>query len=758
MSEELSVPTAAHMKPRSNPLPEPKRWENVVINVPPGDAEDEFDIASAKRPVFYEPGEAPKINFLHGEPDMLGEVTNCFEEPGILYRIVDKKTKTWAFYNDSLIFEIHVNCTFGKHSKLEALDNTTIKTNEEGQFVADLVVYPCETERFVSGYINGFTSKLRASPLSDTYFEDRCERSYAAQIKPEIEAIQKVAGDETDAEAILKICLEKDLKFVDLSFPPVQSSIAPSSSRAFKKVTWARPTQYVDPSLRHQIRLFRNPIDPKEINQGDLGDVWLMCAVATFGEDTTAIINMFRSPMGADQARRERAIGAYRVNFNKNGLWRSVIVDDYLPVVATSPKFAHSNDICELWPSILEKAFAKLHNGYSSIQSGDPVHALSDMSGFPSMRFDKSFEKAKEEGGHELFKKWVEWKNAGYQIMVTTPGYGPALNVGNSKPAQESAEKAEQSELLAGTGLVTGHAYTVFDAHDLSEEGHRVVKIRNNWPNGETWTGDWSPTSELWEKHPEFAQKVNFDPEDKTSMWMSWESALKYFIGGGVLFKQKNSFDYRIPLTFADCRPGVIFEVRVNTPTKLCLSLSNMDYRCIIRDPSIRPEYPPLMISVAKKCTDRDVYNVILNSCSDTTNPSADSWIFLEAREVSMIVNLEPEGSPYLIIPRMMDTDNTDGYVQRNDPNLVNRYQSIFPDAFTPACEVPVVFGIHSEQAFSGVGERGIIFRKLNGGNPVFENFPKFHIEDISDIENIRFQSKLPAKGYAKDKNGYYAF
>lgn len=746
------------MKQRRNPLPEPKRWENVGITPPPGDDDDEFNIATAKRPIFYDPGEAPKFNFLHGEPDMHGEVTNCFDESGLLYRIVDKKSKTWAFYNDSLNFEIHVNCTFGKHSKLEALDNTKLTTNEEGQYIAEIVVYPCETELFVSGFVNGFTSKLRASPLSDAYYSERSERSYNNQIRGEIEAIQKIAGDETDPEAILKICLANDLKFVDLSFPPVQESVDKGSGKAFKQIIWARPTQYVDPNLRHQIRLFRNPINPKEIEQGDLGDLWLMCAIATFAEDSTAIINMFRNPKGAEQARKEREVGAYRVTFNKNGLWRSVIVDDYLPVVGNTPKFVHSSDPCELWPAILQKAFAKLHTGYSVIQSGDPIHALADMSGFPSMRFDDTFSEAVASGSSELFKKWVDWKAAGYQIVVTTAGKGPAITVGKTKSSTDGAEQAEQYSVLAGTGLVTGHAYTVLAAEDFPEEGFQLVKIRNYWPNEIEWTGMWSATSQLWEENPNVAKKVKFDPNDTSCMWMSWESALKFFNGGGVIFMQKFSYDYRVPLTFADCRPGVVFEVRVSTPTRLFFTLFNVDHRGVIRQSNSRYEYPPLMISIAKKCVDRDIYGVILNSCASTTEPSEDLWTFLQSRDVSMVTELEQEGSPYLIIPRMMESESTENYIQLNGADLINRYQSIFPDAPNPDSEVSVVLGIHSDQPFSGVGERGVIFRKLSSGNSVFENFPKFPIDDIADIESIRFQSKEPTKGYAKEKNGYYLF
>eukprot|EP00796_Vickermania_ingenoplastis_P009077 gene9077-6370_t len=627
-----------------------------------------------------------------------------------------------------------------------------------GEFVAEVVVYPCETELFVSGFVNGFTSKLRASPLKDAYYQEHSDRQYQNQIKGEIDAIKAIAGDETDSEAILKICIDNNLPFVDLAFPPVQASVDKGATKPFKQMTWARPTQYLDPALRHQVRLFRNPINPAEINQGELGDLWLMCAIATYAEDSTAIINMFRNPKGADQGKKERSIGAYRVTFNKNGVWRNVIVDDYLPVVASTPKFAHSNDCCELWPSILEKAFAKLHQSYAAIQSGDPMHALSDMSGYPAMRFDESFAEASGSGSKDIFKNWVAWKAAGYQIMVTTPGKAPAITPG-SRNVPDFSEDPELEHMMAGTGLLPGHAYTVLAAHEFPEENYRIVKIRNPWVYGEEWKGDWSPSSKLWEDNKEIADNVKYDPKDTSCVWMPWESVLKYFNGGGVLFKESHTYDYRIPFTFADARPGAVFEIRVPEPTTVCFSLANLDHRGRANSSSHKHEYPPLMMSLATKCEDReDVYRIVLNSSADTTRPTGEKWVFLQSREVSMICDLDPAKSPYILIPRMMESENNDNQQEYTQDELINKYQQIFKEAPNPEVEIPVVLGIHTEKPFNGVGERSVVFRKLGGVNSVFENFPKFPTDDIADIESIRFQTKEPSKGYAKEKTGYYIF
>ena len=46
-------------------------------------------------------------------------------------------------------------------------------------------------------------------------------------------------------------------------------------------------------------------------------------------------------------------------------------------------------------------------------------------------------------------------------------------------------------------GILPHHAYSVSIVKELEEEGIRLIKVRN--PHGkQIWTGDWCPTSNLW--------------------------------------------------------------------------------------------------------------------------------------------------------------------------------------------------------------------------------------------------------------------
>ena len=92
------------------------------------------------------------------------------------------------------------------------------------------------------------------------------------------------------------------------------------------------------------------------------------------------------------------------VTFFKNGDLHEIIVDDWLPMTfeydsngkeVDIPAFVRGGaDRLEMWPCILEKAYAKLYGSYNAIGCGGKVHlALSDIveNGFPEEMVLKSF-------------------------------------------------------------------------------------------------------------------------------------------------------------------------------------------------------------------------------------------------------------------------------------------------------------------------------------------------------------------------------
>jgi hypothetical protein len=75
------------------------------------------------------------------------------------------------------------------------------------------------------------------------------------------------------------------------------------------------------------------------------------------------------------------------LKFHKAGEFQYIIVDDWIPYNNMGqPAFTRGgDDSLEMWPAILEKAYAKLYGSYTNIEAGKVHLALADMvdNGFP---------------------------------------------------------------------------------------------------------------------------------------------------------------------------------------------------------------------------------------------------------------------------------------------------------------------------------------------------------------------------------------
>lgn len=81
--------------------------------------------------------------------------------------------------------------------------------------------------------------------------------------------------------------------------------------------------------------------------------------------------------------------GCYLVVFYINGIETFVMIDDWLPTKFGKPAFGCSKKD-ELWVSLLEKAWAKLHGSYGLTEGGLPTMASSHLCGVPSFDVEHS--------------------------------------------------------------------------------------------------------------------------------------------------------------------------------------------------------------------------------------------------------------------------------------------------------------------------------------------------------------------------------
>jgi len=165
--------------------------------------------------------------------------------------------------------------------------------------------------------------------------------------------------------------------WVDPEFPPELSSLidpevdTDASLAKYEQFEWKRVGEiYDEPSI------FCDGIEPNDIQQGALGDCYFLAVLSSMAEDPEDIKALFETKEINDA-------GIYLMFFFINGVKTPVIVDDHLPSRHGRPAFASSQD-GEVWVSLLEKAWAKLHGTYARTEGGLPCFANSHLTGVPT--------------------------------------------------------------------------------------------------------------------------------------------------------------------------------------------------------------------------------------------------------------------------------------------------------------------------------------------------------------------------------------
>ncbi|NXD01391.1 CAN9 protein, partial [Certhia familiaris] len=271
-------------------------------------------------------------------------------------------------------------------------------------------------------------------------------------------------------EQLKQECLRRGVLFEDSDFPACNSSLFFSENPPIPFV-WKRPGDIVkDP------KFILGGATRTDICQGDLGDCWLLAAIAslTLNEKTLARVVPLDQNFGPGYA------GIFHFQFWQHNEWLDVVIDDRLPTFNGRLVFLHSAELNEFWSALLEKAYAKLNGSYESLKGGSTIEAMEDFTGGIGEMYDV---KAAPDNFYEILEKALK----------------RCSMVGCSIDTSSAAE----SEARTPSGLVKGHAYSVTGIEEVSYRGQQVqlIRIRNPWGQVE-WNGPWSDKIDTAAGHP----------------------------------------------------------------------------------------------------------------------------------------------------------------------------------------------------------------------------------------------------------------
>jgi hypothetical protein len=265
------------------------------------------------------------------------------------------------------------------------------------------------------------------------------------------------------SDAIIAKCRKKGILFEDPEFACTNAMLFPREESG-EEVEWKRPSE-----LNPAAQLFVGGVEGGDVVQGELGDCFFLGALS--------MVAVRPSLLEKCIAKAAPDVGVYVFRFYKYGKWHEVMIDDRLPTVHDKLIYARCKSDEEYWVPLIEKAYAKLHQGYFNLDGGSVQNAMVDLTGGASEKIIVGGEATDTKLERDnLWQKFLQADREEWLMGCAMTGEG-----------------ATESD--TGSGILLNHAYGVMRAVDF--EGNRLLRVRNPWGKGE-WTGAWSDGAAEW--------------------------------------------------------------------------------------------------------------------------------------------------------------------------------------------------------------------------------------------------------------------
>ncbi|KAK2956033.1 putative Calpain-type cysteine protease DEK1 [Blattamonas nauphoetae] len=296
-----------------------------------------------------------------------------------------------------------------------------------------------------------------------------------------------------------------------------------ASSQKKHSPVWLRPREIV--AYQAQDMAIFGEMNPATIHQTVVGDCSFLSSLSGIALLERRTGKKYLSNLIYPQNRQGvsvyNPIGRYFVRLYFNGCWRRVIIDDKLPCSSSSTRSpltiatprsllcSYSTNRNELWVSLLEKAFLKVHgSGYAFPGSMSEVD-LYFLCGFIPEKWDLRTDSSSVDQKWRKLKDGVE-----LNLCIVT------ISTGEMSAAQEES-----------VGLVSGHAYSLLGCKEM-RDGTRLLQLKNPWGH-KRWKGRFSET-DITNWTPARQREMGYSPQaaqkiDDGIFWIDLDSLLQYF-------------------------------------------------------------------------------------------------------------------------------------------------------------------------------------------------------------------------------------
>lgn len=304
------------------------------------------------------------------------------------------------------------------------------------------------------------------------------------------------------------------------SFTDTDTATVPGAN----DLRWKRPGRGEGLGDDVHLKLF-STVAPTDLDQGSLGDCWLISAIAVVAEYPDAIQSIIQpASLALD--------GQYTVTLysHESKAPKEIVIDDRLPTTTEdSCAMVQMSHDGEIWPCILEKAFAVLAGSYQNLDGGCPAFAFSSMTGC----FDLAVFDLKDGTWEEMQAEFKSDKSPGaFSYSMPTMKYSGAellsvlADFNDQKYLMGAGTRDGSDKDIDAEGIVFGHAYSLLDVKkglQTTTGSVDLLQLRNPWGNDKEWKGDWSDNSSLWEENPDLKAECGWVKQDDGIFWMTWE-------------------------------------------------------------------------------------------------------------------------------------------------------------------------------------------------------------------------------------------